>query len=296
MSKRRYAVAVLLILSTLFTSAAVTANGEGAVCPHGNVKWETDSGYEYTDGSATVTGDENSVSWQAADGYVIVSVCIKIGGPKGGSLIDGLAQGGGPFEYGISHVVITTERDDDNGNGNGHENGKENGVKICPTCGPPLREVIPLGYEGMKIWYNDVGCGPDCEPIDSRIHIIYRNIQFYVHFMDGSPPLLAEETRTVGDDTFYIVDIPSRFFAYVTDLEGEPIGWQAYNYIACSVWPADWSFTETDEGLLAIVSRGQWASDWIERMREDFEDSFDSNEEVFDWVGQLFQEGQLLVP
>ncbi|GEM_PF-2102044 len=85
------------------------------VCPDGNVKYEvSEARYEYTDGSATVTiypssrGSKNSASWQAAEGYEIVGVCLKIGGPGGGSLKNGLTDGGGPFDYDISHVVITT--------------------------------------------------------------------------------------------------------------------------------------------------------------------------------------------
>ncbi|MFH1597848.1 MAG: LPXTG cell wall anchor domain-containing protein [Patescibacteria group bacterium] len=90
----------------------------GAVCDAGDVKYEVGSGYEYTDGSATINvftvpGDaHNRVSWQAAPGYNILSICIKIGG-QGGSLIqvNPVTNSGedGPFAYDISHVVITTE-------------------------------------------------------------------------------------------------------------------------------------------------------------------------------------------
>ena len=84
----------------------------GAVCGKGQVKFEIDSqSYEYTDGSATVSGDANSVSWAAAPGYTVIGVCVKIGGPGGGSTWtfgpgDGSA---GPFAYGISHVVVKTD-------------------------------------------------------------------------------------------------------------------------------------------------------------------------------------------
>ena len=83
----------------------------GAVCGQGQVKFEIDSqSYEYTDGSATVSGDANSVSWAAAPGYTVIKVCIKIGGPGGGSTWTfGPGNGSaGPFAYGISHVVVTT--------------------------------------------------------------------------------------------------------------------------------------------------------------------------------------------
>lgn len=83
------------------------------VCPAGNVKYEIGSGYEYDDGSATITGDGDSVTWTAADGFIITGVCIKIGGPGGGSLInpDPADGSGGPYAYDISHVVVTTEEE-----------------------------------------------------------------------------------------------------------------------------------------------------------------------------------------
>ena len=88
----------------------------GVICPDGNVKYDIGgSRYEYTDDTAAVTvtpgsGEvKNSVAWEPVEGYEIVGVCLKIGGPCGGSLKDGLAQGGGPFEYDISHVVLITE-------------------------------------------------------------------------------------------------------------------------------------------------------------------------------------------
>ncbi|MBT6401128.1 hypothetical protein HN803_06020 [candidate division WWE3 bacterium] len=286
----RYIVLVLFIASTLFTAAANPMTGKGAVCPPGNVKWETFGGYEYSDDSATVTGNWRKVTWEAAEGYTITGVCIKIGGKHGGKLIDGLAEGGGPFRYGISHVVITTEPIE--------EEEKENDVKKskCLACGDPLREVIPLGYEGMKIWYNDVGCDPECGPKNSRIHIIYRDIPFKVWFSDGEPPLEATETRVVEGITYYVIDVPSLFYTHVTDMDGESIGWKAYNYIACSVWPDSWSFTETADGILAIRARGQWKADWIDKLRDDYLDRFDSNASLLEWVDLLFVEGQLLLP
>jgi hypothetical protein len=87
----------------------LTLIGEGAVCPPGNVKLNIGSGYEYSDGSATITGDANSITVIVAPGHTLVSICIKIGGPGGGSTIFFYEAGTyGPFEYGISHVVVTT--------------------------------------------------------------------------------------------------------------------------------------------------------------------------------------------
>ncbi|MBI4090351.1 MAG: DUF11 domain-containing protein [Candidatus Kerfeldbacteria bacterium] len=103
------------LTGVLLAPAASLAMGKGAVCPSGNVKYNVGSGYEYTDGSATVNvvdvGDKNQATWQAADGFTITHVCIKIGGQYGGSLkypdpADGQA---GPYDKDISHVVITTE-------------------------------------------------------------------------------------------------------------------------------------------------------------------------------------------
>lgn len=95
-------------------SAVELAPTDGAVCPDGNVKYEIGSGYEYNDGSATITGDGDSVSWEATPGYTITGVCIKIGGPGGGSLInpDPADGSAGPFAYDISHVVVTTDEED----------------------------------------------------------------------------------------------------------------------------------------------------------------------------------------
>jgi len=106
-------VALVLLALMALTIGATQASPRftGAVCPQGDVKINIGPGYEYTDGSATITGDANSVCWTAAPGYEITSVCIKIGGPGGGSLIDGGSGNGcgGPYAYGISHVVVTTD-------------------------------------------------------------------------------------------------------------------------------------------------------------------------------------------
>lgn len=92
------------------------AQATGSVCPAGDVKYNVGSGYEYSDNSAslvfsTIDG-KNVVTWSAASGFVIDEVCVKIGGPGGGSLkypdvSDGTA---GPYRYDISHVVVKTHR------------------------------------------------------------------------------------------------------------------------------------------------------------------------------------------
>jgi uncharacterized repeat protein (TIGR01451 family)/fimbrial isopeptide formation D2 family protein len=103
-----------IFLTPNTASAASLTATTGAVCPDGNVKYEIGSGYAYNDGSATITGDGDSVSWTATAGYTITGVCIKIGGPGGGSLIDPNPADGsaGPFAYDISHVVVTTDQTD----------------------------------------------------------------------------------------------------------------------------------------------------------------------------------------
>lgn len=86
----------------------------GATCASGDVKWETDGGYEYTDGSASISGGSGSVTITIASGFTFVSGCIKIGGPGGGSTIGITGPGTyGPFAYGISHVVISTDPEEE---------------------------------------------------------------------------------------------------------------------------------------------------------------------------------------
>ncbi len=95
----------------------VLANGEGAVCPPGNVKYEVSSGYEYTDGSVEIWGDEDQICWSVTPGFSLDDLCLKTGGPGGGSLIDPCGGSpcpdsgcAGPFDYGFSHAVgYTTE-------------------------------------------------------------------------------------------------------------------------------------------------------------------------------------------
>ena len=123
MMKKRLLFLSILFLGVLVSVFVIQKNTEETkavvgdiVCPAGDVKYEVDhADYEYTDNSATVTiipgvGEDgkNSASWSVSSGYEITDVCIKIGGLGGGSLKNGLTQGGGPFDYDISHVVITT--------------------------------------------------------------------------------------------------------------------------------------------------------------------------------------------
>lgn len=102
-------MATLVVTSFLFLNNLRTTYA-GAVCPAGDVKYEIDlAAYEYTDGSATVTGNSNSITIAINSGYSFVSGCIKIGGPGGGSTIIVTGPGTyGPYQYGISHVVVTT--------------------------------------------------------------------------------------------------------------------------------------------------------------------------------------------
>lgn len=117
---------VAMLTQTAFAAQPLedttTSGGQGAVCPQGDVKYEVDQNqYEYTDNSASIDvftedGDgKNQATWEAADGSVINTVCIKIGGPGGGSLIWPNVDGGqgGPYAYDISHVVIASEDDDE---------------------------------------------------------------------------------------------------------------------------------------------------------------------------------------
>jgi len=116
MKKVKKFASFVTLFTLLFSSFAVSvplagAEGVGAVCPHGDVKYEIDKGkYEYTDDSATIWGDETTVYWEAGQGCTITSVCIKIGGPVGGELInpDPSLDQWTTGTFGISHVVLTT--------------------------------------------------------------------------------------------------------------------------------------------------------------------------------------------
>ena len=99
------------IASPVSSVIPAQACGEEKVCPPGDVKYEIGLGYEYSDDSATIEGDEDAVSWNAANGCEITDVCIKIGGPGGGSLIhpDPSLGEWATESYGISHVVVKTD-------------------------------------------------------------------------------------------------------------------------------------------------------------------------------------------
>ena len=130
-------VGVSLVIQQSFQAMPrQTALATGAVCAAGNVKYNVGTGYEYTDSSATITiigyqksssdsdhdSDENEntnssskhnrVTWAPATGYAIDTVCVKIGGPGGGTLLYPAIKDGqaGPYAYDISHVVIKTHR------------------------------------------------------------------------------------------------------------------------------------------------------------------------------------------
>lgn len=131
------------------------AHGEGAVCPSGNVKYEVGSGYEYNDGSASITADANTASWSATAGYTITNVCIKIGGPGGGSLQhpDPAAGTAGPYSYGISHVVVITEPE---------PTGSVSGVKFEDLNGNGTKDGGEAGLEGWTIFLDENSNGvPD---------------------------------------------------------------------------------------------------------------------------------------
>ncbi|KKW25082.1 MAG: hypothetical protein VE99_C0003G0007 [candidate division Kazan bacterium GW2011_GWC1_52_13] len=114
MKRKLFTTAMVLafVLALVLPTGAAAAL-TGATCPAGDVKWETDGGYEYNDGSASVDGDGNQVTISIESGYTFVSGCIKIGGPDGGSTISISGPGTyGPYDYGISHVVIETDPDE----------------------------------------------------------------------------------------------------------------------------------------------------------------------------------------
>jgi hypothetical protein len=106
---------LLATMIIFFFSPAAQAQAEevtGAVCPPGNVKLEADGGTAYTDESATVelSNANLTATWTPAPGRTVIAVCIKIGGPGGGALInpDPAAGAWTSEQYAISHVVLTT--------------------------------------------------------------------------------------------------------------------------------------------------------------------------------------------
>lgn len=110
---KKLIVALSLVAITSFTGNRDLAQavGSGAVCPAGDVKFEIDQqAYEYTDNSVVITGNGTVITWAAQPGFSVTSICVKIGGQEGGSLINLTGNTGtaGPFEHGISHVVAVS--------------------------------------------------------------------------------------------------------------------------------------------------------------------------------------------
>ncbi len=73
----------------------------------GNAKWE--NGYEYNDGTATITvaPDGMTASWATAGCDSITAWCVKVGGPGGGTITCGTP--GNAWEsdrYAISWIII----------------------------------------------------------------------------------------------------------------------------------------------------------------------------------------------
>ncbi|MEK7639611.1 MAG: SdrD B-like domain-containing protein [Patescibacteria group bacterium] len=100
------------LIGSFLTPNVAGATGTGAVCPAGNVKLNIDSGYEYNDGSGTINGNGTTVTWAPAAGFVVTSVCVKIGGHDGGTLIYPTV-GNGTYtttSNNISHAVLYTDQ------------------------------------------------------------------------------------------------------------------------------------------------------------------------------------------
>ena len=147
-----FAFAFSLISAFLFllpNLSQAQACGEGAVCPPGNVKYEVGSGYEYTDGSASITANADTTSWSATAGYTITNVCIKIGGPRGGSLQypDPAAGTAGPYgSDGISHIVVITEPE---------PTGSISGIKFEDLNGNGTKDGGEAGLAGWTIFLDE---------------------------------------------------------------------------------------------------------------------------------------------
>ena len=140
-----------LLISTLLASNFLIFIPEAKacaeiVCPPGDIKYEIDEEiYEYTDGTATISGNATTIYWSATEGCTVTNVCIKIGGPGGGSLIhpDPSLGQWTTETYGISHIVISTNCEEPGpvcGNGIIEEgeycdDGSNNGVECTPEYG-----------------------------------------------------------------------------------------------------------------------------------------------------------------
>jgi len=108
--KRFIRITLIAIVASLLLVALASAAKVGAVCPAGDVKYEAGSGYEYTDGSATITlsPDNMTATISVAAGYTLDGWCVKIGGPGGGSTISPSGTSYTSTTYAISHVVVST--------------------------------------------------------------------------------------------------------------------------------------------------------------------------------------------
>ena len=109
-----YVLVYLTLLSLLGSSFSVNylvyAKGteNPQVCPVGDVKYETDGGYEYSNQLGEVWVAGTTAYWKASPGYEIERVCIKAGqnlfypNPEGGSFTAPKRD--------VSHVVLYTAK------------------------------------------------------------------------------------------------------------------------------------------------------------------------------------------
>jgi len=114
-------VLALLVAFLACCSAGLVAYAQEPVgcskgCPPCNVKAEwVDDSWQYdedqNDGTATITGTERIVYWQASSGYLVTKVCVKTGRQLYFLIPEGEQRWSGSWETcrDISHVVICTE-------------------------------------------------------------------------------------------------------------------------------------------------------------------------------------------
>ena len=135
------------------------------VCPPGDVKYNIGTGYEYTDGSATISGGKRIVYWSAAQGCEVIHVCIKIGGPGGGSLINPDPSLGewATGTYDISHVVLQTECEEPTC-GDGEVNQPSEECELPNTTNNPFCEQTTNQCLGNKLGSRDGfgNCDGEC--------------------------------------------------------------------------------------------------------------------------------------
>jgi hypothetical protein len=110
-------IGILLLIGTLtltFGTASAEEAPESNNCSTYNaiVKYEVGSGYEYGEGlvEITVEGDPEIVTWEAIPPTHISAICVKVGGPGGGSTvyIDSAPQQGSwtnDTGYDVSHII-----------------------------------------------------------------------------------------------------------------------------------------------------------------------------------------------